>query len=91
MSYDLVYYERQVVSLLLSSCSGIQMNSVILNLTAVNRTYYTVFNEMVLDANSNVGDLSNSIRIDSIIDCLNSGPSQDTGILMWIGALSSTC
>jgi hypothetical protein len=94
--YDFVYYERQV------ACSpptcpsnyGIQMDSVILSIsTAVNGTYYTVFNwgyepgstSIAPDTNSNVGDVTTSTGTENdnqIIDSteLTGTVPQDTGI-----------
>lgn len=59
--YDLVYYERQLDDISLPSGYGVHLDSVILSIsTAVNGTYYQVFNwsNGVPDTNSNLGDVA---------------------------------
>jgi hypothetical protein len=58
--YDLAYYERQLDNIAMPPNGGVQMDNVILSIsTAVNGTYYQIFNwgDGTADTNSNLGDV----------------------------------
>ncbi len=85
--YDLVYYERQLDDSGMPSGYGVHMDQVILSIsTAVNGTYYQIFNwgDGIPDTNSNLGDVAGLENDNQPIDASEFYGTypQDTGILI---------